>query len=76
MIAEIQLLHAGNLVFPVPDLPYEIGHVDLLVFHVQHPGMFEHPPGSRSSRRFFLQTRRKVSTIHLLLGISTRTSTR
>lgn len=44
------------LIFPVPHLPHEVCHVNLLVLHVQDPRMFQHPPGCRASRRFFLKT--------------------
>jgi hypothetical protein len=44
------------LIFPVPHLPHKVCHVDFLVLHVQDPRMFQHPPGCRASRRFFLKT--------------------
>lgn len=44
------------LVLPIPHLLDKVGHVDFLVLDVQHPRMFQHPPGSRSSGGVFLQT--------------------
>lgn len=49
------------LLLPIPYLLHEVGHVDLLVFHVLHPRMFQHPPGTRASRGFFFQARGRVS---------------
>lgn len=45
-----------ELLFPVPDLFQKIGHIDFLALHVHDPRMFQHPPWSSSSRRFFFQT--------------------
>ena len=44
-----------GLIFPFPDLLEELGHVDLFVLYLEHPGMFQHPPGSCSSSGFFLE---------------------
>ena len=36
-------------VFPVPYLPEKSGHRDLLALHLNHPGMFQHPPWCRAT---------------------------
>lgn len=43
-------------IFPVPYLFQERRHADLLGLHLDHPGMFEHSPRRRPSRRLLLQT--------------------
>jgi hypothetical protein len=44
------------LITPIPNLLHELSHIHFLVLHIYHPGMFQHPPRSGSSRRFFLKT--------------------
>lgn len=48
-------------VLPVPDLSQKPFHVDLLALHLDHPWMFQHPPGRSSSGWFFLETEYQVS---------------
>lgn len=44
------------LVFPVPHLLEEVGHVDLLRLHLHHPWMLEHTPRCSSPWAFLLKT--------------------
>jgi hypothetical protein len=53
----------ASLLFPIPYLLEEMGHVDFLRLHLHHPRVFEHAPGRRSSRALFLKTAQEVSNV-------------
>jgi hypothetical protein len=46
---------------PSPNRGQEVGHVDPLAAHFDHPRVFEHTPGGGAAGRFFLKTEMNVS---------------
>ena len=49
------LLGARISILPIPDLAQEVGHVDFLALHLDHPWVLHHAPGRGSARRFFFE---------------------
>ena len=46
----------SGLIFPVPHLLEEVGHVDFLCLHLKHPRVVEHTPGRSASGRLLFET--------------------
>ncbi len=50
-----------SFLLPSPNRGQEVGHVDPLAAHFDHPRVFEHTPGGGAAGRFFLKTEMNVS---------------